>query len=106
MPVMRDALQERSYLEDLDCLGTVLSVEVGELRELRVADGLVEAENRKGSGMTTGILEAGSTGARTLPMASNKVLPEILIPSWLLTASETRRHRLDFLSTASFWAFE
>ena len=47
-----------------------------------MADGLVEAENRKGSGMTTaGILEAGSTGAKTLPMASNKVLPEILIPN-------------------------
>ena len=42
-----------------------------------MADGLVEAEKRKGSDMTTRILEAGSTGARTLPMASNKVLPEI-----------------------------
>ena len=31
--------------------------------------------------MTTGILEAGSTGARTLPMVSNKVIPEILIPN-------------------------
>ena len=30
--------------------------------------------------MMTGILEAGSTGVRTLPVASNKVLPEILIP--------------------------
>ena len=37
-----------------------------------MADGLVEAENQKCSGMTTGILEAGSTGARTLPMASDK----------------------------------
>ena len=44
-----------------------------------MADGLVEVENQKGSGMTTEILEAGSNGARTLPMASNKVLPEILI---------------------------
>ena len=44
-----------------------------------MADGLVEVENRKGSGMTTGILEAGSSGAQTLPMASNKVLLEILI---------------------------
>ena len=66
----------------------------------------MEVENRKGSGMTTGILEAGNIGSRTLPMASNKVLPEILIPSWLLAASETRRHRLDFLSTAFFGAFE
>ena len=70
-------------MEELDCLGTVLSVKVGGLRELSIvdgfmADGLVEVENRKGSGMTTGILEAGSTGARALPMASNKVLPEIL----------------------------
>ena len=83
---MRDDLQGRSYLEELDCLGTVLSVKVGGMRELSMvdgfmADGLVEAENRKGSGMTTGILEAGSTGARTLPIASNKVLPEILIPN-------------------------
>ena len=61
-----------------------------------MADCLVEAKNRKGFGMTTGILEAGSTLARILPMASNKVLPEILIPGWLFAASETRRHRLDF----------
>ena len=46
-----------------------------------VADGLVEAEKRKGSGMTTGILEEMSTGVRIQPMASNKVFPEILIPS-------------------------
>ena len=46
-----------------------------------MANGLVEVEIRKGSGMMTGILEAGKTGARTLPMASNKVLPEILIPN-------------------------
>ena len=71
-----------------------------------MADGLVDAENRKGSSMTTGILEPRSTGTRTLPMASYKVLPEILIPSWLLAASETRQHRLEFLSTASFGAFE
>ena len=70
-----------------------------------MADGLVVAENWKGSGMTTGILEAGSAGARTLPMASNKVLQEMLMPSWLLAASETRRHRLDFLSTAFLGAF-
>ena len=41
---------------------------------------MVETEKRKGSGLTTGILEAGSTGARIQPMASNKVFPEILIP--------------------------
>ena len=75
-----------SYLEELGCLGTVFLAKVGGLRELSMvdgfmADGLVEAEKRKGSGMTTGILEAGSTGPRTLPMASNKVLPEILILS-------------------------
>ena len=29
-----------------------------------VTDGLVEAEKQKNSGMTTGILEAGGTGAR------------------------------------------
>ena len=67
MPVMRDGLQGRSYLEELNCLGTVLLVKVGGLRELSMvdgfmADGLVEAENRKGSGMTTGILEVGTTG--------------------------------------------
>ena len=73
-------------MEELDCLGTVLLVKVGGLREFSMvdgfmADGLVEVENRKGSGMTTGILEVGSTGTRTLPMASTKVLPEILIPN-------------------------
>ena len=81
IPVMRDGLQERSYLEELSFLGTVFLVKVGGLRELRMADGLVEVENQKGSGMTTGILEAGSTGARTPAMASNKVLPEILTPN-------------------------
>ena len=109
---MRDGLQGKSYLEELDCLGTVLLVKAGGLAErvkygwCFMADGLVEVENRKGSGMTTGILEAGSTGAQTLPMASNKVLPELLIANWLLSVSETRRHRLDFLSTWSFGAFE
>ena len=84
---MRDGLQGRSYLEGLDCLETVLLVRVGGGggRELSMvdgfmADGLVEAEKRKGSSMTTGTLEAWSTGSRTLPMASNKVLPQILIP--------------------------
>ena len=56
-----------------------------------MANGSAEAENPKGSGMTTGILKSASTGARTLPMASNKVLPEILISSWLLAASDTHR---------------
>ena len=42
---------------------------------------MVETEKRKGSGLTTGILEEGSTGARIQPMASSKVFPEILIPS-------------------------
>ena len=83
---MGDGLQGRSYLEELDCLGTVLSVETGGLREFSmvdgfVADGWVEEEKRKGSGMTTGILEAGSTEARIQPMVSNKVFPEILILS-------------------------
>ena len=83
---MRDGLQGRSYLEDLDCLGTVLLVRTGGLREFSmvdgfVADGLVEAEKRKSSGMMTGILKAGSTGARIQLMASNKLFPEILIPS-------------------------
>ena len=83
---MRDGLQGRSYLEKLDYLGTVLLVKTGRLREFSivdgfVTDGLVEAEKRKGSGMTIGIMEAGSTGARIQPMASNKVFPGILIPS-------------------------
>ena len=47
-----------------------------------MTDGLVEAGKRKGSGMTTGrSREAGSAVPRTLPMTSNKVLPEVLIPS-------------------------
>ena len=39
------------------------------------------AEKQKGSDLTTGILEAGNTGACRLPMASNKVLPEMLTPN-------------------------
>ena len=70
-------------------MGTVFFVQVGGgggLRELSMvdgfmADGLVEAEKKEGSGMTTGILEAESTGVRTLPTATKKVLPEILIPN-------------------------
>ena len=46
IPVMRDGLQGRSNLEDLDRLGPILSVKVGELRDVRMADGLVDAENR------------------------------------------------------------
>ena len=42
---------------------------------------MVGTEKRKGSGLTTRILEAGSTGAHIQPMASKKVFPEILIPS-------------------------
>ena len=41
---------------------------------------MLETEKRKGSGLTTGILEAGSTGARIQSMASNKAFPEMLIP--------------------------
>ena len=79
---MRDGLQGRSYLEGLGCLGTVLLVKLGGLWEFSMVGGfVVETEKRKGSGLTTGILEAGSTGARIQPMASNKVFPEILIPS-------------------------
>ena len=68
---MRDGLQGRSYLEELDCLGTVLLVKVWGLRELSVvdgfmADGLVEAENWKGSGMMTGILEGISRDTDSL----------------------------------------
>ena len=53
---MTDGLQVRSYLEELDCLGTVLLVKTGGggrgLREFSmvdgfVADGLVEAEKHQ-----------------------------------------------------------
>ena len=79
---MIDGLQGRSYLRGLDCLGTVWLVKVGGMYEFRMTGGFVlGAEKRKGSGLTTGILEAGSTGARKLPIASNNVLPEMLTPS-------------------------
>ena len=109
--VMRDGLQGREVLfRGFRLFGDILVSKGRGLRDLRMADGLmadglVDAENWKGSGMPTGILETGSTRARTLPMASNRVLPEMLISSWLLAASETHRNRLDFLSTASFGAF-
>ena len=51
-------------MEDLDCLGTVLLVEVGRLRELRIVDGLVEAENQKGSGMTQAGYDNSDFGGR------------------------------------------
>ena len=68
---------------------TVLLVELwGDLRIADVlrADGLVVAENLKGSALPTEDLEAESSGVRTLPKASNKVLPEMLKTScfWLL----------------------
>ena len=63
-------------------LGTVWLVKVGGLREFSMVGGFVlETEKRIGSGLMTSILEAGSTGARIQPMASNKAFPEILIPS-------------------------
>ena len=43
---MRDGLQGRSNLGDLDRLGPILLVKVGGLRDVRMADGLVDAENR------------------------------------------------------------
>ena len=46
-----------------------------------MANGLVEVENQKDSGRMTGILEAISTGVQTPPVASNKVLSEILVPN-------------------------
>ena len=42
---------------------------------------MLGAGRREGSGLATGILGAGSTGARKLPMASGKVLPEMLTPN-------------------------
>ena len=38
-------------------------------------------ENQKGSDLLAEVLEAGSIRVQTLPMASNKVLPAMLIPS-------------------------
>ena len=79
---MRDGLQGRSYVEGLDCLGTFWLVKVGGLWFFSMVGGFVlETEKEKGSDLTTAILEAGSTGARKQPMASNKVFPEMLIPS-------------------------
>ena len=79
---MRDGLQGRSYLGGLDCLGTVWLIKVGGLCEFRMTGGFVlGAGKRKGSGLTKGILEAGSTVARKLPIASNKILPEMLTPN-------------------------
>ena len=96
IPFMRDGLQGTSYLEGLDCLGTVLLVEAGGLRDLRMADGLVDAKNWRGSGMPTGVLDAWSTEVRILPMVSNKAHPEMLIASWLLAASELCNTNLTF----------
>ena len=60
---MRDDPQGISYLEGLDCSGTVLLVEFGGLRDSEMADGLMDAENRNGSCLPFEILEAESTEA-------------------------------------------
>ena len=69
------------------------------------ADGLVVAENLKGSALPAEDLEAGSTGVRTLPLASNKVYSQrcrkvVAFGCFRNPSTETL-----LLSIASSWIF-
>ena len=83
---MRDGLQGRFYLEDLDCLGTTLSVVLGGLRGLDMAGGLVSlvvAVNlNEDSPLLREVLglEVGGADGRSCPMASNRLIPVMLTP--------------------------
>ena len=87
IPVMRDGLQGRSYLEDLGCLGTTLLVVLGGLRlGFGMADGLVslvDAVNlNEDSSLLIDVLglEVGGADGRSCPMASNRLIPVMLTP--------------------------
>ena len=83
---MRDGLRGRSYLEDLGCLGTALSVVLGGLRGLDMAGGLmslVDAVNlNEDSPLLKEVLglEVGDVDGGSCPMASNRLIPVILTP--------------------------
>ena len=83
---MRDGLQGRSYLEDLDCLGTALLVVLGGLGGLDMADGLVSlvvAVNlNEDSPLLKEVfgLEVRGADGRSCPMASNRLIPVMLTP--------------------------
>ena len=83
---MRDGLQRRSYLEDLGCLGTALSVVLGGLRGLDMVGGLLSLvvavnlnEDSPLSREVFGFEVRGADG-RSCPMASNRLIPVILTP--------------------------
>ena len=50
-------------------------------------------------------LEAEDAGVRRWPTASNRLLPATTTPKWVLVASESLRHILNFLSFASWEQF-
>ena len=81
------------------------------LSVIRMADGLVtlvDEVNLKGASLLVrkvfGLGVEGA-GGRRLPIASNRLLPGMPTPKWVLAASETLRHILDFLSIASWEEF-
>ena len=73
------------------------------LSVLRMADGLVtlvDEVNLKGASLLVRRVLVWGRGRRR-PVTSNKLLPVMSAPKWVLAASETLRHTLDFLSIAS-----
>ena len=66
---------------------------------------LVDAVNlNEDSPLLKGVLglEVGGADGRSCLMASNRLIPVISTPKCILAASETLRHKLDFLSIASW----
>ena len=81
------------------------------LSVLRMADSLVtfvDEVSLKGASLLVRKvfgLGAEGTGGRRCPIASNRLLAAMSTPKWVLAASETLRHILDFLSIASWGEF-
>ena len=78
------------------------------LSVLRMADGLVtlvDEVNLKGTSLLIrkvfGLGQRAQEDVGDLFIASNRLLPAMSTPKWVLAASETLRHILDFLSIAS-----
>ena len=108
---MKDGPRWWTYCKVLDCLGTVLLGLLVGLSVLGMADGLVtlvDEMNLKGAALLVRKvfgLGAEGAGGRRWPIASNRLLSAISTPKWVLAASETLRHILDFLSIASWGEF-
>ena len=88
---MRDGLQGRSYLEDLGCLGTALLVVLGGAERFRYGWWFSEFGScgefewgftfvNWGLWFSGGGGGGGEADGRSCPMASNRLIPVMLIP--------------------------